>query len=318
MESKPRYPVVLLAFNRPDLTSVVFERIRAWKPAELHLVVDGPRPDHPEDYALVQEVHHVVSAVDWPCTVHQDFAETNLGLKTRISSGLSRVFETAEAAIILEDDCVPETTFFDYCAELLDRYKEDPLVGVIGGSSRLRGARASSFSYDFSIDLRIWGWATWARTWEGFIASGDLHARWTRNEQASILARFPPGPRRSAMSRMLASSSLNSWALPFAVHFLRRNYLSTVPEVNLVENVGFGDRSTHTTFEDYVARVASQPLSFPLRHPPVIRANPEVDRLENALDRKEWVTYPLLHPWDTLGRVFRYALRRFASPAPRA
>ena len=311
MESTPRYPVVLLAFNRPDLTAKVFDTIRSWKPRELHLVVDGPRPGNPLDEELVAQVKNVISVVDWTCEVHEHFAHSNMGLEARISSGLSSVFDQSEAAIILEDDCVPDLSFFSYCDELLHRYRETSELGIIGGSSRLRGSRASSYSYDFSSDLRIWGWATWARTWKGFTDSGDLDASWSENEREEIVARFPTGPRRASMSRMLSQAAqLDSWALPFAVHFKSRGYLSTVPEVNLVENVGFGARSTHTTFEDYVAQLPSQPLPFPLRHPPVVMENPEVDRLESARDRSEWWRYPLRHPVDTLGRFLRYGARR--------
>ena len=311
MESTPRYPVVLVAFNRPDLTAKVFETIRSWKPRELHLVVDGPRPGNPLDEDLVAEVKRVISVVDWPCEAHSHFADSNMGLKSRISSGLSSVFDQSEAAIILEDDCVPDLSFFSYCDELLHRYREALEVGIIGGSSRLRGSRASSYSYDFSSDMRIWGWATWARTWKGFVDSGDLDASWSEKEREEIAARFPTGPRRASMSRMLSQAAhLDSWALPFAVHFKSRGYLSTVPEVNLVENVGFGDRSTHTTFEDYVAQLPSHPLTFPLRHPPAVMENPDVDRLESARDRSEWWRFPLRHPLDTLGRFLRYGARR--------
>jgi hypothetical protein len=234
-----------------------------------------------------------------------------MGLKARITSGLSKVFAGAETAIILEDDCLPDQTFFPYCDELLVRYRDSPEVGVIGGTSRLGGFRASPHSYDFSSDLRIWGWATWARTWKGFIDSGDLDASWSKSECDHILEKFPAGPRRASMATMLSKAAqLDSWALPFAVHCRARGYLSIVPEVNLVENIGFGSRSTHTTFEDYVAQVKSEPLTFPLRHPPEVRENPEVDRLESARDRREWWRYPLRHPWDTLGRFARYGLGR--------
>ena len=311
MESTSPHPVVLIAFNRPDLTAQVFAQIRAWKPVELHLIVDGPRAGKELDQALVDEVQHIVSGVDWPCDVHTDFADSNMGLKARITSGLSKVFSSAEAAIILEDDCVPDQTFFSYCDELLVRYRESPAVGVIGGTSRLGGYRASTYSYDFSSDLRIWGWATWARTWKGFIDSGDLDASWSKSERDQILEKFPAGPRRASMATMLSKAAqLDSWALPFAVHCRARGYLSTVPEVNLVENIGFGNRSTHTTFEDYVAHVKSEPLTFPLRHPPEVRENPNVDRLESSRDRREWWRYPLRHPWDTLGRFARYGLGR--------
>lgn len=314
MDSRPRFPVVLLAFNRPDFTAQVLDRIRLWAPRELFFIVDGPRPTHPADKELVSSVHQLRKTIDWECTVETDFATENLGLKKRISSGLTAVFQQHEAAIVLEDDCVPDLSFFAYCDELLDRYFDDVRVGLIGGTSRLRGRRASDHSYDFSDDIRIWGWATWRRTWGGFIESGDLDGSWSPAEHDAFLARFPSGPRRNAMRKMLARAHhLDSWALPFAVHCSSRNYLSTVPEVNLVENVGFGSRSTHTTFEDFVSQVRSQEISFPLRHPDRVIHNPVVDSLESALDWREWLLYPLRHPLDTAGRIFRYFRQRLIS-----
>jgi len=311
MEAVPKFPVVLIAFNRPDLTARVFERIREWKPRELVLVVDGPRKGNSLDRDLVAQVQDIIRQVDWPCSVTEDFANTNLGLKQRISSGLTGVFATHDAAIILEDDCVPDLSFFRYAEELLAMYADEPRVGLIGGTSRLRGKRASKYSYDFSDDVRIWGWATWARTWNGFIASGDLDATWDTETKDQIVRSFPQGPRRRAMASMMdKATELDSWALPFAIHCRSQQYLSVVPEVNLVENIGFGARSTHTTFEDYVSEVEASPLTFPLRHPRVVAPNPEVDRLENAMDARVRLLYPLAHPLNVAGRLARYLMTR--------
>lgn len=48
-------------------------------------------------------------------------------------SGISWVFEQVEAAILLEDDCVPAPTFFPFCTELLERYRMDARIGMIAG-----------------------------------------------------------------------------------------------------------------------------------------------------------------------------------------
>ena len=311
MDKVPQFPVVLIAFNRPDLTAEVFERIRQWKPQELVLIVDGPRRGHSDDPDLVDRVKDIVRQVDWPCSVTEDFADINLGLKPRISSGLTRVFATHDAAIIVEDDCVPDLSFFPFAEELLARYADDPRVGLIGGTSRLRGKRASKYSYDFSDDVRIWGWATWARTWNGFIASGDLDATWDTERIDRIVRGFPHGPRRRALASMMdKAAELDSWALPFAIHCRSEQYLSAVPEVNLVENIGFGARSTHTIFEDYVAEVEASSLTFPLRHPSFVAHNREVDRLENAMDARVRVLYPLAHPFNVAGRLLRFVRTR--------
>ena len=311
MDEGPQFPVVLVAFNRPDLTAQVFERIRQWKPQELVLIVDGPREGQDEDHELVTHVKDIVRQVDWPCSVTEYFADTNLGLKRRISTGLTGVFDTRDAAIILEDDCVPHLSFFPFAEELLARYADEPRVGLVGGTSRLRGKRASKYSYDFSDDVRIWGWATWARTWNGFIASGDLDATWDTEIKDRMVRSFPQGPRRRAIASMMdKATELDSWALPFAIHCRSQQYLSAVPEVNLVENIGFGARSTHTTFEDYVSEVKASSLTFPLQHPSIVAHNPEVDRLENAMDARVRVLYPLAHPFNVAGRLLRFVRTR--------
>lgn len=307
-------PVVLLCFNRPDITARVFRAIREARPAQLFVIMDGPRDTHPEDVALVEATADVVAAVDWPCDVVTDRAAKNLGLKKRISSGLDFVFSRTDRAIILEDDCVPHPSFFPFMTELLSRYDNDNRVGILSGSSRLRGHRVGPYSYDFSNDVRIWGWATWARTWNTFSESGDLDARWTPARQREILQAIPAGARKTALATMLQKAeTLDSWALPFAVHCQARGYLSVVPEVNLVENIGFGARSTHTTFEDFVSQVPTEQITFPLRHPEVVAHNPAVDDTESRLDARQWWLYPLRHPIDVTGRVVRYLWHRFGS-----
>jgi hypothetical protein len=311
MKAFSQFPVVLIAFNRPHLTAQVFERIREWKPRELVLVVDGPRKDHPLDIDLVAQVRSIVRQVDWPCSVTEDFAEVNLGLKRRVSSGLSATFAANDAAIILEDDCVPDLSFFRFANELLEKYRDDSRVGLVSGSSRLRGKRASEYSYDFSNDVRIWGWATWARTWNRFVDSGDLDVTWDRQTQERLIEGFPSGPRRRAIASMMKSAAeLDSWALPFAIHCRSNGYLSAVPESNLVENIGFGALSTHTTFEDYVSEVEAVSLDFPLRHPVTVSQNPLVDTLENLMDTRVRFLFPLAHPWDVAGRFVRYFMTR--------
>lgn len=314
MSTTTTAPVVLLGFNRPDMTARVFGAIRDARPATLFLVMDGPRDNHPDDVDLVAQTRAVVEGVDWPCTVIKDFAAHNMGLKSRISSGLNGVFSHTSHAIILEDDCVPDPSFFPFMTELLERYAEDERVGLMGGTSRLRGERVGPFSYDFSGDVRIWGWATWARTWTTFVTSGDLDAAWSPAQQREILDRIPGGARKKALAAMLhKAGELDSWALPFAVHCQQRGYLSVVPEVNLVENIGFGARSTHTTFEDFVAQVPSRPILFPLRHPEAVAQNPLVDERESRLDARQWWVYPLRHPVDVVGRVVRYFWHRFTT-----
>ena len=92
-----------------------------------------PRPDHPEDVKLCEEVRSVVTSADWDCPVHTRFAEANMGLKSRVSSGLDWVFDHEEHAIIIEDDCLADGSFFHFATELLERFADDDRLGIVLG-----------------------------------------------------------------------------------------------------------------------------------------------------------------------------------------
>lgn len=303
----PVAPVVLLAYRRPEQTRRVFSAIRAAKPRDLFLVMDGPKPGDVDGQARVEQTRAVAERVDWNCKVRKIYAHHNLGLKARVSSGLDAVFEEVDWAIILEDDCLPSASFFPFATQLLERFAPDERIGIVSGSQRLRGHQLSEASYEFSKDVRIWGWATWARTWRTLRESGDLDAAWTPEEARSMGEYFAPGSRRRSMVRMMAqSSSLDSWALPFAVHCVKRGYLNPVSSVNLIENIGLGEGSTHTGLESWVARVPRGDLSFPLVHPDAVAYGGQFDELESSLDAKEFVSYPLRHPLDVARRLWRF------------
>jgi hypothetical protein len=105
-------PIAFFVFNRPLVTSRVFSVIREVRPEQLLIIADGARADKPEEDEKCQEVKNIVSKVDWPCQVFTNYSPVNLGCRRRISSGLDWVFERVERAIILEDDCLPEYSFF--------------------------------------------------------------------------------------------------------------------------------------------------------------------------------------------------------------
>lgn len=310
MREQVNIPVVLLFFNRPETTRRVMAQIRRAQPKTLYLVQDGARPAVPGEQALVEITRNVAEDIDWECTVIRDYSTENLGLRERVVSGLDKVFSEVERAIILEDDCVANDSFFAFCSEMLDRYAEDERVGTVSGNNFLRGKFVTPDSYFFSPDVRIWGWATWRRVWQDFSREG-LHHQWSREEASQALEGFPSASRRKALVSMAASShTIDSWALPFVLHCQKRNYVSVVPEVNLVKNIGFGSSSTHTRFESFTDEIPTRKLEFPLRHPETVERNDDAGKLENRLHRKMWFTFPLTHPIGFLGRIFRYLLSR--------
>jgi hypothetical protein len=300
-------PVTFIIFNRPDKAAIVFEQIRKARPAKLFIVGDGPRASKPGEAELVEQGRAIVDKVDWPCELKTNFAPKNMGARRRVASGLDWVFSHVNETIILEDDCLPEQSFFPFCEELLERFRTDDRIAVISGNNHLKGKRVSPESYTFSGTGHTWGWATWKRVWEGFGGEHGLKDSWTKEEQKVILSRIPSLVWRQSFGRMLKNAAhLDAWDIPFSVHCQERGYVSVVPEVNLVTNIGFGVGSTHTKFESLTLQSPSEPMEFPLRHPESVEVNHYRDRVETRLFMWLRISYPFRHPVDFVMRYVRY------------
>jgi len=151
-------PVLLLIFNRPDTTQLVFNKIRKARPAELYIAADGPRKNQPDDPENCRKAREILRQVDWDCKISTLFREENLGCKIGVSSAIDWFFSEVEEGIILEDDCVPDQSFFQFCQELLARYRDDKRVMMISGDNFQFGRRRTDYSYYFSQYVHIWGW----------------------------------------------------------------------------------------------------------------------------------------------------------------
>lgn len=274
-------PVAILNFNRPHLTRGVFEVIRQIKPRRLLLIADGPRASKPDDIRLCEEVRAIFDEIDWDCEVSRKFSDTNLGSFKSNSSGLNWVFDTVEEAIIIEDDCVPSISFFRYCEELLERYRDDPRVGVITGYNLGFPANGrESDSYFFSAYTLNWAWASWRRVWRQV----DLDMFWWKQETGSKMLRalFP----RSAewrywyelYERIHSGEMKNAWDYQLILSSFRHSQLCVIPRVNLVSNIGFGPEGTNCMDESSLMHdVPRGELEFPLVHPADMQCSSSVD-----------------------------------------
>ncbi len=286
-------PVVFIIFRRPETTLRVLEAIRAARPPLLLVIADGPRS--PEDAERVAQTRAIVDEVDWKCDVLKNYAETNMGLKRRISSGLDWVFAQVEEAIILEDDCLPHPTFFRFCEELLTRYRDKPRVMHISGNSYQPESYrcALKASYYFTRYPHVWGWATWRRAW----ALNDVAlTRWqSLPDKDAFLRRFEHRRERAFWRwawDAVAEGRLDSWAYGWAFACMAHDGLAINPAVNLVDNIGCGTEATHTRRrKDCREDFPAGPIAFPLIEP----ADMIRDREADARTARMTFMLPMLH-----------------------
>jgi hypothetical protein len=270
MTGTTQSPVALFLFNRPGPTALVFAAVRRARPAKLMLVADGPRRDVPTDEPACAAARAVVETVDWPCEVSRLYADQNLGPKRRIETGLDWVFDQAEQAIVLEDDCLPGGDFFAFCDELLERYSTDERILSISGNNFLPSGRHGPDSYYFSRYPFIWGWATWRRAWQ---AHDPTMRQWPALRDSGWLAKTLADPTAASYWSYLFEQTMetqHTWDYAWTLSCWQRQGLSIVPGANLVSNIGYGAQSTHTQHVDVYANLPIGPLAFPLRHPGVV------------------------------------------------
>lgn len=242
-------PTLFIIFNRPDTTRRVFESIRIAKPARLYIAADGPRSNKLGEKERCDEVRKLTEQIDWPCEVKRLYRETNLGCKQAVSDAITWFFQHEEQGIILEDDCLPDQSFFRFTGQMLEQYKNDTSIFHINGSNFLSETDSSLIgdSYYFSKNVHVWGWASWRRAWN--LYNIDMKGIDDPLIQKNIKSQFKDkkiGRFWVALFKHIRDKNVDTWDAQWAYTVLISEGICITPKENLIENIGFTSEGTHT------------------------------------------------------------------------
>jgi len=309
-------PILIIAFNRPHTTQIVFEAIRKVRPSKLYFACDGPRLDREGEVERVIRVRQSIDKVDWDCELKTLFQIQNLGCKYAVSNAINWFFQNEERGIILEDDCVPDIDFFYFCDNLLERYKDNSRVMAVTGNNFQCGHKHGDDSYYFSKYMHIWGWASWRRAWEHYDVEMNFWSRWKNSKSWSELFNDTVEQKywRQVFDRV-TNGLIDTWDYQLIASIWFQNGLVATPNVNLVRNIGFGPDATHTTStSNFLANTPVHSLGE-LCHPPLIEANKFADRhIFNYVFEGRSLRFPMIIfilPRRLLGRFYRFLKRKF-------
>ena len=273
-------PVAFIIFKRSDTTKKVFEAIRQAKPSKLLVIADGPRQDKPGEAEKCAATRAIINSIDWECETIENYSDINLGCKKRIATGLDWVFSIVEEAIILEDDCLPHPTFFRFCEEILEKYRDDERIMTVCGTNIMDKWKSSSQSYHYSYYGKGWGWASWRRAWQHFDLEMSLWSKpEMKNRVRDVLNNQEEYQKRVQKFDNAYLGKTSSWDAQWLFARLSQSGLSIVPSVNLIKNIGFGEEATHTKgiFVEK-PRMPSYSMSFPLIEPCGLTVDRDYDR----------------------------------------
>ncbi len=237
-------PLLLLIYNRPDHVEEALRSLRKIRPKKLFIAGDGPKS--PEDAVGVDSARNCLKNIDWPCSVQTLFRDKNLGCQQGVSQAITWFFSQVESGIILEDDCLVDSSFFSFASELLEKYKDDSRTSLISAVN-FQGKTPISESYFLSEYSNIWGWASWANRWQSYdsFAKNGQKVLDKPEVQAMLREKKIPEAFIKNVQRAL-SGELDSWAYIWSMTNILERRFSIVPKYNLVHNAGFGKNSTHT------------------------------------------------------------------------
>lgn len=283
--------VLLIFFARPNTLREVFAKVKKARPSRLFLACDGPRDNNPQDALSIEECKKIVSDIDWECEVFTNYSKENQGCGKGPSNAISWAFEYTDKLVILEDDCVPDDTFFPFMKEMLDFYENDSRIGMVSGLNHFKNWDCNSNSYLFAKTGAIWGWGTWKRVWDKY----DFYIKDIEDPYVSKLLQGEVINKRAGKGRIInwkcaaketQTKKVSYWDYQFDFLKYSQSYLSIVPTGNLIHNVGVGLGSTHAIKNRQsawklgeVLFMPTVPMGFPIKHPKYIICDRAYDKM---------------------------------------
>jgi hypothetical protein len=268
--------VLLIFFARPREFRQVFEQVKKARPSMLFLYQDGPREGRQDDLEGIRECRIIAEDIDWDCRVYKLYQEKNYGCDPSEYIAQKWAFSIVDECIVLEDDDVPSQSFFPFCKELLERYRDDERINMICGMNNTGVSVHNEYSYLFSYTGSICGWASWKRvidTWDDTYSFLDDEFAIKQLKEAykgtiDVNRFINTCKKHRETGKAHYESILGSSAL-------LNSRLNIVPTQNMISNIGVTENATHSVSDirmlpkgiRQIFSMMTHEITFPLKHP---------------------------------------------------
>ncbi len=304
-------PVRINIWIRPECQKRQFDIIKKARPSILFLSSDGGRTVQEWD-KIKQNRQMIEEGIDWDCTVYRLYENENLGLYAKAKKTSTFIWEHVDRCIFLEDDQIPSISFFQYCAELLERYKDDLRIECICGMNHLGVSKNVTADYFFSRQGSIWGIATWKRSHmerdSNFSYGKDPYVMKLLKERTQhnkiFRQRYEAYAKQKYYEGHVAGGEF--W-IEFSMY--AHNRLQIIPKVNMISNIGATENSAHADNIKLLPRglrkvfnMQTYEMSFPMKHAEYVIPDIEYEKKRNRI--MAYNVNIFIRGWRAVERIF--------------
>lgn len=303
-------PVRVNIWIRPECQQKQFEVLKKARPSIMFLISDGGRNEK-EWEAIRQNRKLIDEGIDWDCTVYRLYEEQNNGLYAMGKKGSELIWSKVDRCIFLEDDYVPSISYFRFCAELLEKYKNDERVSAICGMVHTGVWERASTDYFFSKGGSIWGMATWKRTFE----KRKYQFEYAKDPYTMNLLKKATKDNKIFWKRLKGYVEKGVYENhPAGGEFFHgmelygHRQLYIVPKYNMIKNIGCTEEGAHATEYRLLPRglrrvfnMETYEIDFPLKHPKYFLEDVEYFR---TVKRIMAFGHPIIQLWRRIESVF--------------
>ena len=269
-----KQPILYCVFNRFETIKQTFKPIIEYQPSKLYIASDGARENVSGEKELIKEIRNfLLLSVYWDCEVHTLFQDNNLGCDHQMSVASDWFFKNEEMGIIIEDDIVATKQFFNFCSQMLEKYRYDDKISCISGLCDVNNINISyPYDYIFSNNIHFWGWAAWRRSFNDF----DIKVRdWNiiknnRQFKNAFISKFTKLNFYNEMETLKLNCP---WDLAFKYlnykNFAFNGKLCIMPtNKRLTTNIGFDGTHAVKEFNSHLGWLPDKLNCDSLKHPP--------------------------------------------------
>lgn len=274
-----KIPILIIIFNRPKKFKKMIQALKKTRPRCIYIFANGPRDNHEKDIKLCDDTRNLIKKINWKCKIYTNFKKKNLGINLGVYTGISWFFEKVNFGIVLEDDCIPQPSFFKYVNLLKKKYSKNKNIGIISGNNFFK--KKTKYDYFFTKWSFTWGWATWRRNWISF----DYKLKfWNEYRKSNDWKTLNKDFNQHKTFTHIFNFSLDknkidriTWDYRWMLHLWFKKLTNIVPKHNLVKNIGFDSEATHTFKKNNKLNLNIKKIKFPLINQKTVKTDKNFD-----------------------------------------